>query len=473
MNSSEKEAYRVLASISLHETSDTINEVICKIYVPKRTNEHARVILLPNDEQNKQFSNAHMLSIRAELKQPNGDINRIASNETLITSQNSTGWGDPRLSEHMVQCEPWDLQIETIFHASHVDSKPEGYFRISRNQLLSNVWEQSFSFTGDVNMSKLDPLEVTLANGLKIDFTEHCGYGHFGDGDTLMFRENVGELQIPHDLSSVLADCLEHVDDVLRLVSFIGEYSCVCVGWRSDDSERAIEFYRRRSVAPETPPSVHDAIIKYSDFADFLPAAYKAFVGVDQNAALRRALDYVVPDKHDSLEASYIMLYAAVETLVLFFRRQEKLEFIFEDDSQWDQLKCDLTAWLKSHPVLSEDNKRRSFVYEKLSELTRLSFGTAFKKFCNRYKVDLTDLWPMVGRNSLSNIRNKLVHGEVYQPKHYHALMGAREHLRWSVYRMIFGMLGWPINRTKIDPKSLARSPILKSFDEDRRQISS
>ena len=185
MNSSEKEAYRVLARISLHETSYTINEVICKVYVPKRTNEHARVILLPNDEQNKQLSNAHMLSIRAELKQPNGDINRITSNETLITSQNSTGWG-PRLSEHVVQCEPWDLQIETVFHASHVDSKPEGYFRISKNQLLSNVWEQSFSFTGEVKVSKLDPLEVTLANGLKIGFTEYRGYRHFADDDTLM-----------------------------------------------------------------------------------------------------------------------------------------------------------------------------------------------------------------------------------------------------------------------------------------------
>lgn len=473
MNSSEKEDYRVLASISLHETSDTINEVICKVYIPKRTNEHARVILLPNDEQNEQLSGAHMLSIWAELKQPNGDINRITSNETLITSQSSIGWG-PRLSEHVVQCEPWDLQIETVFHTSHVDSKPEGHFWISRNQLLSNVWEQSFSSTGEVKVSKLDPLELTLANGLKINFTEHSRYHHLDADDTVMFSENVGELHIQQDsIGSALTDCLEHVDDVLRLVSFVGEYPCVCVGWWAADSERVTEFYRRRSVASEKPPSVHDAIINYSEFADFLPAAYQAFAGVNPNAALRRALDYVVRDNHDSLEASYIMLYAAVETLVLFFRRQEKLEFIFEDDSQWDQLKCDLTAWLKSHPVLSEDSKRRSFVYEKLSELTRLSFGTAFKRFCDRYKVDLSDLWPMVGRNSLSNIRNKLVHGEVYQSTHYHALMGAREHLRWSAYRMIFGMLGWPIKRTKIDPKSLAQSPILKSFDEDRRQISS
>jgi len=289
-----------------------------------------------------------------------------------------------------------------------------------------------------------------------------------------MFNENVAELQIPHTLiGGVLADCLEDVDDVLRLVSFIGEYPCVCVGWWAADSERVTEFYRRRTVASEKPPSVHEAIINYSDFPDFLQAAYKAFVDVKPNVALRRALDYVVPDKHDSLEASYIMLYAAVETLVLFFRRQENLEFIFEDKDQWKDLKSDLEEWLKSHPALSANPGKQSFVYQKLPELTRLSFGTAFKRFCERYEVDLSDLWPMVGKNSLSSIRNNLVHGVVYQPTHYHALMGAREHLRWSVYRMIFGMLRWPIERTKIDQKGLARSPILKSLDEDRRQISS
>jgi hypothetical protein len=50
--------------------------------------------------------------------------------------------------------------------------------------------------------------------------------------------------------------------------------------------------------------------------------------------------------------------------------------------------------------------------------------------------------------------------------------MGAREHLRWSVYRMIFGILRWPIDRTKIDAEHVARSPVHKSLAEDRRQIS-
>jgi hypothetical protein len=216
--------------------------------------------------------------------------------------------------------------------------------------------------------------------------------------------------------------------------------------------------------------------VDYADFADFLPAAYKAFVETIPNAALRRALDYVVPDTADSIESSYIKLYAAVETLVLFFRRREGLEFIFGDESEWKTLNSDLRKWLKSHPTLKDKKEKRPFIYEKLTELTRYSFSAAFQKFCDHYKVDLSDLWPMVGggaEDSLSTIRNKLVHGEVYQQKHYHALMGAREHLRWSIYRMIFGVLRWPITRTKIDAAHIAQSPIHNSVDEDRRQISS
>lgn len=474
MTDSQQEDYRVRATIISDQAAETLNEVLCKVYLPKRTNECARVFLLPNDHQESLLKSAHLVSLEAELKQPNGYVNLITSRQMLIKKHEITHWG-PALSEHILSAEPWDLQIETHFNVPHVDSRPTGHFWLSRNQLLSNVWERSFSYTGKVTMAKEESLEVILANGLKIAFTEHSRYHHVNHDDTLMFGENVAEIRIPgNSIGSVLPDSLEHVEDILRLVSFVGEYRCTCVGWSASDSERSIDFYRSRRVRFKKPPSVHDALIRYGDFSDFVTAAYRAFVDTNPNAALRRALDYVIPDKHDSLEASYIMLYAAVETLVLFFRRQEHLEFIFDDERQWNQLRSDLRDWLKAHPTFSNNKEKLSLVRAKLSELRRLSFGDAFKEFCNHYNVDLSDLWPMVGSgqgDSLSIIRNKLVHGEVYQPTDYHALMGAREHLRWSAYRMIFGMLGWPIERTKIDAKSLARSPIIKSLDEDRRQI--
>lgn len=272
MNVSQKEDYRVLANISLDETSESLTEVVCKVYVPKRTNESARVILLPNDQQEDQLRGAHLLGLRADLKQPNGDTNLITSNQALITSHKSTRWG-PGLTENVVSVEPWDLRIETVFDPPHLESRPEGHYWLSRNKLLSNVSEQSFSFTGEVSVGKLEPLEIILASGLTIGFTEHSRFHYLNQDDTLMFGENVAELRMPHDsINNVLEESLPHLEDVLRLVSFVGEHRCVCVGWVADDSQRVVEFSRSRSVPSEEPPSVHDALVTYSDFADFLPA---------------------------------------------------------------------------------------------------------------------------------------------------------------------------------------------------------
>jgi hypothetical protein len=221
---------------------------------------------------------------------------------------------------------------------------------------------------------------------------------------------------------------------------------------------------------------VHDALIEYAHFEDFTKTAYLRLKQINPNAALRRALDYIVPDENDTIESSYIMLYAALETIVLFFRREESLEFIFSDPAEWELLRKDMQKWLKRHPTLNSDGTKRSLVYEKLPELMRMSFSSAFKQFCRQYSVDLSDLWPVVGDSggvSLSSIRNKLVHGEVFEQRHYGALMGAREHLRWSVYRMVFAMLGWPVDRTKISPEQVRHSFIHKTWERDRQILSS
>lgn len=92
------------------------------------------------------------------------------------------------------------------------------------------------------------------------------------------------------------------------------------------------------------------------------------------------------------------------------------------------------------------------------------------------YLVERLHLWPVTGnskRDLLSAIRNKLVHGEVYDHRHYEALIGAGQHLRWSVYWMIFAMLGWPAGRTKIRPEIVARDFIHKTLERDHQILSS
>lgn len=483
-----KEKYRLYATISVEGSEPegiearVVEKVPCKVFLPDRKVDAPVLHFLPaTREQNDKLSVPALFSVRAELRQPDGSLDIITANKVHLTSHKRTAWG-PDLTEYMLIGEPWDLKVEHVREPLTYYGEPRtrGAFWISPTRLLPPTKSPCLSYTGEVTAERHHQFGITLANGLGLTFDLHTRYWDGPEGETVMFDEVVAEFEMAEDTHGTtrIDDALEHLDDLLRIVSFVGEYPVACIGWQATDSSSVTEFYRRRTVPSATEaPSVHDALVEYINFKDFITSAYAKFNETSPNAALRRALDYAVPDSNETIESAYIMLYAALETLVLFFRRQEGLEFIFNDDEQWLELKSDLQKWLRQHRLLSgkENKDTRQLVYEKLPELMRASFPAAFRGFCQHYGVDLSDLWPVTGNSkgdSLSAIRNKLVHGEVYDHRHYEALIGAGQHLRWSVYRMIFAMLGWPVGRTKIRPEVIARDFIHKTLERDRQILS-
>ena len=58
----------------------------------------------------------------------------------------------------------------------------------------------------------------------------------------------------------------------------------------------------------------------------------------------------------------------------------------------------------------------------------------------------------------LSEIRNHIVHGSVLEWSQWLALGDAREHLRWTVERMLLGVFGWTVNDSKVRHDWLARN---------------
>lgn len=481
-----KEKYRLYVTIKIEASElegvkeTIVEDVLCKVFLPNKKASSASLHFLPTREQENELRVPALFSMHGERPEPNGDLVRIISDQIHITSRKGTVWG-PGLAEFVLIGEPWDLKIELIRpgDATHHEPRTQGCFWLSPTKLFSPVESMMMSYTGEVETRRGDRLHVQLSEDIDVTFDQHTRYWDAPGGGTVMFGEPVAEFDLNEDLrgSAQIPEALERLDDLLRIVSFVGEYRCMCVGWQATDSLTVTEFYRHHPMLTNAvAPSVHDALIDYADFEDFIRTAYLQLNQITPNAALRRALDYLVPDENDTIESLYIMLYAALETIVLFFRREEGLEFIFSDPTEWDRLRGDMQKWLKTHPVLSGDAIKRSLVYEKLSELMRTSFSSAFKKFCVRYSVDLSDLWPIVGNSggvSLSSIRNKLVHGEVFDHRHYEALMGAREHLRWSVYRMVFAMLDWPVAQTKINSEQVKSNFIHKTWERDRQILSS
>jgi hypothetical protein len=99
---------------------------------------------------------------------------------------------------------------------------------------------------------------------------------------------------------------------------------------------------------------------------------------------------------------------------------------------------------------------RRKLIYEKISELNHVAFGTAYlqtTESLSKHGFHDDDLWPIIGSSrglSLANIRNRIVHGALFTPPQEEALFRALIHLRWCVERMILAFLEWPLERSLV-----------------------
>lgn len=198
-------------------------------------------------------------------------------------------------------------------------------------------------------------------------------------------------------------------------------------------------------------------LIAPSDLEDFIRKGEVALASTERGEILERALGFTVNSPAASLELSFVGLYAALESTLTFFRHQNDYENLPAED--FAVLERELKAWLKRHPLLSESGTRRSRIYEKLRELNRLPFSHVFNNFCEHYNLDLTDLWPVLGRHAdwpLMEIRHRLVHGDPFASRPPEAILCARSHLLWTVQRMLLAVLGWPVAQSAVAAARLA-----------------
>jgi hypothetical protein len=193
-----------------------------------------------------------------------------------------------------------------------------------------------------------------------------------------------------------------------------------------------------------------EALIESSLVEEFVKRAAEVFARHEESDVLRRAILFTFPTEGESLEISFISLYAALEATLTFFRHQGRYKILSPEE--FAALERDLKRWLKEHPLLAARSAERALIYEKIRELNRLPFATVFKKFCAAHALDLDDLWPVLGQPEawpLTEIRHRLVHGDAFLERPEAALVCARQHLRWTVERMLLAVLDWPISESR------------------------
>ena len=217
------------------------------------------------------------------------------------------------------------------------------------------------------------------------------------------------------------------------------------------DSELLLSFGgRARVVGRGVIAAVNDPLIEAADLGEFVNSASRVIAGTENGEVIARAVGLAVQSDQTPLEVAFVGLFAALESALAFFRRSRKDYDILPRD-EFALLERDLRAWLRRHPALEREAEKRALIYEKVRELNRFPFSRVFNNFCARNSVDLADLWPLLGRREdwpLLEIRHRLVHGDPFGSRPADALACARQHLSWTVERMLLAALEWPVARS-------------------------
>jgi hypothetical protein len=221
------------------------------------------------------------------------------------------------------------------------------------------------------------------------------------------------------------------------------------------------ELFKRLACSPvETERQGEDVtpLVDPGDVNEFIRTAQTSRSD-ELNDILYRAINFALPPSGQSVEVAFISLSAALESILTFFRRQGEYEIL--GATEFSELERDLKKWLKQHKVLAGETAKRKLIYEKFRELNRFPFSHIFDRFCEHYSLNLSDLWPVTGKHAdwpLTEIRHRLVHGDPFKNRPVEAMACAQAHLRWTVERMLLCVLGWPVERSNVNPGYLRRT---------------
>lgn len=486
------EDYQANINITSEDGSVRLNNLRCKFYLPERHTGKVSMFILPTFEESSYIENAYStvwkFSFSSDQPAVAGENERrlrISASEVYSLGINSRTWGLD-LTEVVWEAEPTDLRIVRTLEPN--EHPTEARFWLTSSSLLTTGAIIHRSYTGAVEIERVREKRFELTNDLTLNFVNHYRHRERDHDGVLSWSHLVAESNlwdIP-DGSNVINDSLlEQIDDFLLIASFATRERCICVGWEVFDQIGHTEFYRRNISIPELDAKhdFNDDLVHTRSHDEFVRAVYPKFAVDPSIELLREAIRAALPQSGALLEHRFTGLFSAIETLVLSFRRQHGLEYVFNDENdsaKWKQvLEEGMRDWLKALPLLSgcENAGRRKLIYENLSALERISFGHAFKEFCQFYSVDLSDLWPISGGGdkkwSLTFIRNRLVHGEVFPSYKMRALSIATQHLQWTLERLILGYFGWSVENSNVGTEYL--SPFLaahKAMGTERKVIS-
>lgn len=457
-----------------------VENVRCRLFLPRKSTGLIRFKFYPSEDQKRVIENMWEFSVQGDVKDQSGEVRKsVRAGRAHWSSgeHESTQW-EPELWESVRVAEPTDLMITHFLRSdpSIPLEKAEGSFWITPSSLLAHARMDEPLENGGFRVKSIYQPTFTLPGGIPLVVKQRYFTYTNEDKERVTFSEPELEFELEGDAAAAAKrdDLHSLVEDFLVLVSFAARQRCMCVGWDVREGLNYRRFYRRYIAIPYVDEGRRwrNELIDIADIEEFMEIAQTNFDRIEHEVSVRRAINYTIPPSGGTLEGRFVSLYAALESLLSYFSEKEQLVIL--PNEQFRELESDLKKWLKQHQLLEGSGEKRRLIYQKLRELNRVSFSAAFKKFCEHYSVDLSDLWPVTGKAGewpLSEIRNKLVHGATFDYRQDGVLYCASENLKWNVERMLLAILGWPASRSSVSPEYLARVMTMHKNWKAKREL--
>jgi hypothetical protein len=459
-----KEDYYVKADLIGENTQ--VCGVPCKIFLPERIWEKPYLQFKPNTS-----ADAHKLmslsggKLKASIANVGLDQNvraTIEVQQVYFSHGGTTHWGGD-LAEPYAHGDPQHLLITDHFGNPELQDKTEMAFWITPNELLTPHTSCTTSYTGNVSYERHGNVEFLIEGGIELTFERNFKAKHMDNGDLIQWSYLVANAELTTAATNfeVLQNIvLQHVDDFLLIASLAAGKRTACLGWTASDKASQVTYYRGNYAFPDCSEKggIHDNLADYKTSKEFIETCYARFRAYPNQLALRSAICAAVPIGQHNIESEFLCRFAGLETLLSSFRRQEGLEHILAP-TNWDGLKAYLRKCVKESTEPKLESRERDSIYKKLDELNRVSIREAFEIFCQKYEIDLSDLWPVFGDKGtigLVEIRNKLIHGDPFSNELFHSLVVANMHLQATLERSLIRVLGWDIEKTRVAPAHLA-----------------
>lgn len=445
---------------TLFEGENSLDNVQCELIVPTEPNKGAELYFFPTEEVYLTLKKLEKIRFESDNLSSDPDVRHIIySDEDYYFNQEIEFTSDGR--KFVCSAIISDLYEKNEYKGDN-STKHGGIFLLSRRSALIRGPIISKD-TYEMKLKYSNPIILEIDINRMLTFKPRFKYINPSDEQDVVELESIAEIDDNSDLldEQQISTYTENLDVYLLLVSFVERQRlswnerCYWFEGKTVNHRKAVVY---DAIRP-TSPFLFAKIIVPFGIEEFCNKTYRVFMSFtnEQRKFLSQALNYCLMRENETAEATFLRLYSAVESTISFFKVTNNIESIL-DDNKWKSFKKDLKLWIKSHPVFSEAINKRKLIYEKVSELNRMSFASLIQSLIDQEKVDVSDLWPLTDSSegiSLSEIRNILIHGQLLNKKQYDALMIATEHLRWTVERILLTILKWPINDTSISKVAL------------------